>query len=120
MNEAYFLTVGMLTIHESVITTWGVMLFIISLVWLATRQIKMLPSGVQTVIEAIFETIEQAILEVAPEHGRLIMPFIATLWVFLVITNLVGLIPWLHSPTGDLSVTSALAILVFLSVHWFG
>jgi len=30
------------------------------------------------------------------------------------------LIPGLHSPTGDLSVTSALAILVFLSVHWFG
>ena len=120
MNEAYSLTVGMLTIHESVITTWGVMLFIISLVWLATRQMKMLPSGVQTVIEAIFEAIEQAILEVAPEHGRLIMPFIATLWVFLVIANLVGLIPGLHSPTGNLSVTSALAILVFLSVHWFG
>lgn len=120
MNESYSLTVGMLTIHESVITTWGVMLFIISLVWLATRQMKMLPSGVQTVIEAIFEAIEQAILEVAPEHGRLIMPFIATLWVFLVIANLVGLIPGLHSPTGNLSVTSALAILVFLSVHWFG
>ncbi|MCK5120434.1 MAG: F0F1 ATP synthase subunit A [Methylococcales bacterium] len=120
MNEAYFLTVGMLTIHEPVIATWGVMLFIISLVWLATRQMKMLPSGVQTVIEAIFEAIEQAILEVAPEHGRLIMPFIATLWVFLVIANLVGLIPGLHSPTGNLSVTSALAILVFLSVHWFG
>ncbi len=80
----------------------------------------MLPSGLQTVIEGIFEAMEQAVLEVAPEHGRKIMPFIATLWVFLVVANLVGLIPGLHSPTGDLSVTSALAILVFLSVHWFG
>ena len=31
-----------------------------------------------------------------------------------------GLIPGLHSPTRDLSATTALALLVFLSVHWFG
>ena len=120
MDEVYSFTVGLLTIHASVITTWGIMLFIISLVWLATLHMNMLPSGMQIVIEVIFEAIEQAILEVTPEHGRQIMPFIATLWVFLIIANMTGLIPGLHSPTGDLSVTSALAILVFLSVHWFG
>jgi F-type H+-transporting ATPase subunit a len=37
-----------------------------------------------------------------------------------VIANLCGLIPGLHSPTRDLSATSALAILVFLSVYWYG
>ena len=120
MDEAYSLKVGLLTIHASVISTWAVMVFIISLVWLATRHMQMFPSGVQTVIEGIYETMEQAILEAAPEHGRQIMPFITTLWVFLIIANMVGLIPGLHSPTSDLSVTSALAILVFLSVHWFG
>lgn len=120
MDEGYSFTVGTLTIHASIISTWGVMIFIISLVWLATRHMQMLPTGVQTVIEGIFEAMEQAVLEVTPEHGRLIMPFIATLWLFLIIANMVGLIPGLHSPTGDLSVTSALAILVFLSVHWFG
>lgn len=120
MDDTYSFTIGIITIHASIISTWGVMVFIISLVWLGTRNMQMFPSGVQTVIEAIFEVIEQAILEVAPEHGRQIMPFIATLWVFLIIANLVGLIPGLHSPTSDLSVTSALAILVFLSAHWFG
>jgi len=120
MDEGYSLSLGQLTLHASVISTWGVMVFIISLVWLATRHMKMLPSPVQTVIEGIFEAMEQTVLEVTPEHGRIIMPFISTLWVFLIIANMVGLIPGLHSPTGDLSVTSALAILVFLSVHWFG
>ncbi len=120
MDEGYSLSLGQLSIHASVISTWAVMVFIISLVWLATRHMKMLPSGMQTVIEGIFEAMEEAVLEVTPEHGRLIMPFISTLWVFLIIANMVGLIPGLHSPTGDLSVTSALAILVFLSVHWFG
>ena len=120
MDHAYSFSIGTLVIHASIISTWGVMLFIISLVWLATRQLQMVPGSIQTVIEGIFEAMEQAVLEVAPEHGRQIMPFIATLWVFLVVANLVGLIPGLHSPTADLSVTSALAILVFLSVHWFG
>ena len=120
MDHAYSFSLGTLVIHASIISTWGVMLFIISLVWLATRQLQMVPGSIQTVIEGIFEAMEQAVLEVAPEHGRQIMPFIATLWVFLVVANLVGLIPGLHSPTADLSVTSALAILVFLSVHWFG
>ena len=48
------------------------------------------------------------------------MPFIGSLWVFLVVANLVGLIPGLASPTHDLSATAALALLVFLSVHWYG
>ena len=39
---------------------------------------------------------------------------------FILLTNLIGLIPGVHSPTSDLSVTAALAVLVFLSVHWFG
>ncbi|MCK5354568.1 MAG: F0F1 ATP synthase subunit A [Methyloprofundus sp.] len=120
MNENYSLMLGMLNISASVMASWGIMLFIICFAWLATRQMKMRPSSVQIIIEGIFAAIEQGILEVAPEHGRQIMPFIATLWIFLVISNLLGLIPGLHSPTGDLSVTSALAILVFLSVHWFG
>lgn len=88
--------------------------------WLTTRHMKMLPGLMQTTIESIFSVIEQSILAVAPEHGRQIMPFIATLWLFLVVANLLGLVPGLHSPTRDLSVTAALALLVFLSVHWFG
>jgi len=88
--------------------------------WLSTRSLKLFPSAAQTVVESIVAAIDEAILAVAPEHGRQIMPFIASLWIFLTIANLVSLIPGLHSPTQDLSVTSALAVLVFFSVHWFG
>ena len=40
--------------------------------------------------------------------------------MFLVVANLLGIVPELHSPTGDLSTTAALAFVVFVSVHWFG
>jgi len=103
-----------------VMTTWGIMLVLTLIAWLSTRSLKLFPGAVQTVVESIVAAIDEAILAVAPEHGRQIMPFIASLWIFLTIANLVSLIPGLHSPTRDLSVTSALAVLVFFSVHWFG
>jgi F-type H+-transporting ATPase subunit a len=118
-NELTF-ALGPIVIGASLITTWGIMLAITLIAWFSTRHLDMLPGKLQTTAEGIVTAIDEAIAAVAPEHGRQIMPFISTLWLFLIIANLVGLIPGLHSPTRDLSVTSALAILVFFSVHWFG
>jgi len=70
--------------------------------------------------EGIVCAIENGIAAVSPQYTRQLLPFIGSLWIFLVVANLVGLIPGLHSPTSDLSATGALALLVFLSVHWYG
>ncbi|MGR9045067.1 MAG: F0F1 ATP synthase subunit A [Gammaproteobacteria bacterium] len=120
MENDYFLTLGPVTLTGSVLTTWGIMLVIAAAAGFATRQMDLLAGSLQTALEGIVSALEEAVLAVAPDHGRQIMPFVATLWLFLVVANLVGLIPGLHSPTRDLSVTSALAVLVFFSVHWFG
>jgi F-type H+-transporting ATPase subunit a len=118
-NEIIF-SFGPVAIAISVATTWGIMLAISAIAWLATRHLEMLPGTFQTIVEGIVAAIDEAIAAVAPEHGRQILPFIATLWLFLIVANLLSLVPGLHSPTRDLSVTSALAVLVFFSVHWFG
>jgi F-type H+-transporting ATPase subunit a len=120
MENTYSFTIGSLNISLSVFTTWGIILVLTLIAWLSTRNLKLFPGAIQTVVESIVAAIDEAILAVAPQHGRQIMPFIASLWIFLTIANLVSLIPGLHSPTRDLSVTSALAVLVFFSVHWFG
>jgi F-type H+-transporting ATPase subunit a len=120
MDNADDYAMGSLVISISVITTWGIMLVLTLIAWLSTRNLKLFPGAIQTIVESIVAAIDEAIMAVAPVHGRLIMPFIASLWIFLVFANLIGLIPGFHSPTRDLSVTSALAILVFFSVHWFG
>ena len=111
---------GSVQITNTVITTWIVMAITGCLAWLATRRLQMKPSRIQTLIEAMVSVIEESIRGIAPQHAQRIMPFIGTLWVFIVIANLIGLIPGMHSPTRDLSATAALAFLVFLSVHWFG
>jgi F-type H+-transporting ATPase subunit a len=120
MENGFKLVIGPLHIDDSVLTTWGIMLVFTLVAWLSTRKLKLFPDMGQTIVESIVAVIDEAILAVAPQHGRQIMPFIATLWLFLVVANLISLIPGLHSPTRDLSVTSALAVLVFFSVHWYG
>ncbi len=113
-------TVAGFAVTSTVITTWLVMVLLGGLSWLLTRQLRSEPGLIQTSLEIAVSMIETAIREVAPDHVRQLMPFIGSLWIYIVAANLIGLIPGLHSPTRDLSATAALAILVFLSVHWYG
>jgi len=111
---------GPVSITATVVTTWAIMGTIWLVAWLVTRRLRLEPGPLQTAAEGIVATIESAIAAVAPGYSRQIMPFIGSLWLFLVIANLSGLIPGVHSPTRDLSATTAMALLVFLSTHWFG
>jgi F-type H+-transporting ATPase subunit a len=111
---------GPVMITNTVVTTWVIMSIIWLLAWLLSRSLSTEPGPVQTAVEGIVSSIEDMVSAVSPRHARQIMPFIGSLWIFLVIANLSGLIPGVHAPTRDLSATAALAILVFLSTHWFG
>jgi F-type H+-transporting ATPase subunit a len=107
-------------ISGSVITSWGLMVLLAVVSLISAKSLRENPGNYQVVLEGIVSAMEDAIRAVLPEKSDLIFPFVATLWIFILFANLTGIVPGLHSPTSDLSVTSSLAILVFLSVHWFG
>ncbi len=111
---------GPLGITNTVVTTWAIMLVFAALAAFCSRRLKDEPARWQVALEGIVITIEAAIAEVLPRQPRRVLPFVATLWLFVLVANLAGLIPGLHAPTRDLSATAALAVLVLLSTHWFG
>jgi len=113
-------SLGPIGVTVPVVTTWGIMLALVTLSWLATRSLQQKPGPTQVVLEGVIGAMDRAVREVLPNAATQVLPFIGTLWVFVVVANLVGIIPGLHSPTGALSTTAALAVLVFMSVHWFG
>lgn len=120
-TNAALLIFGPFTLTGTVVTTWALMLALGFGCWLMTRNLSVDDPGmIQTTLEGIVQAIYNTIDGVLPGKGPLLLPFVGTLWLFIGLANLVGLIPEMHSPTGDLSTTAALAILVFLSVHWFG
>ncbi len=111
---------GDFQLTDTVATTW-LLLVVIGLLCIgATRRLEREPGRIQTVTEGIVLALHEAIEAVAPGHATRLLPFIGSLWIFLVTANLTGLIPGLSSPTASLSATTALALLVFASVHWFG
>ena len=112
--------IGPIAITNTVVMTWAIMLALSLAAWVVTRSLRSTPGPWQVVIEGIVSAIEDAIRAVLPDQFRQVMPFVATLWLFILVANLVSLIPGMRSPTGDLSLTAALALLVFLAVHWYG
>jgi F-type H+-transporting ATPase subunit a len=112
---------GPFAIGATVLTTWLVMALLTGLAWFGTRKLSVgAPSRLQTALEGAVLALESAIEAVAPGHAGRLLPFIGSLWVFIAAANLIGLVPGLASPTGNLSTTVALALLVFAAVHWFG
>ena len=118
--EPVLFNLGPLPISETVATTWAMMLCLLLICWVSSRRLKLDPEPWQVALEGVVGAIQDAIEAVLPQHALVVLPFVGSLWIFAVVANLIGVIPGLHGPTADLSTTSALALLVFLSVHWYG
>ena len=112
---------GAVAITDTVVTTWALMLCLAVAARLLTMKLAVLPTLRQTIAEGVVAAIEKAVGEVVPAAAvRPVLPFVATLWIFILAANLAGLIPGAHAPTRDLATTAALAVLVFASTHWYG
>lgn len=115
---------GPLQITDSIITIWFIMLVLAGLgFWLTknlTQALEASPSILQIIAEGTINVVESTVREVLPQYTKMLTPFILSLWLLLGLANLIGLVPGFESPTRDLSITAALAIIVFFSVHWFG
>ena len=111
---------GPVAISTAVVTTWGIMAVFVLTAWFISRRLTIDPGPLQVAVEGVVQAIHSAVYEVLPRRADSVFPFVATLWLFIGVANLSSLIPGVHSPTGNMSVTTALALLVFCSVHWFG
>lgn len=120
MNEGAGLDLGFIVLSQSVLTTWGLMVALLIFSGFLSFKLKAEDNPWRTVAETIYTMMENAVKDVVPTHYEQVTPLVSTLWIYLVFANLLGLIPGLSSPTADLSQTTALALIVFVSVHWFG
>lgn len=121
LSSNVWLTLFGVTLHESLLLSLLVSALLCGLALLIRARLAERPSLLQTSAEASLTLMRNAVAEVVPaDKVDQVLPFIGTLWLFVLLANLLGLIPGLSSPTRDLSVTAALASLVFLAVHAFG
>jgi F-type H+-transporting ATPase subunit a len=112
--------IGPVPITRPVVTTWLIIAVLALLCWLLTRRLQRLPDGRQAVLEDLVTGMTRQIEEVIRKDPRPFLPLLGTLFIFLVVANLSGLIPGMEAPTSRIETPAALALIVFFSVHYFG
>ncbi|MCB5411127.1 F0F1 ATP synthase subunit A [Pseudogemmobacter faecipullorum] len=104
------------------VTLWmGIALVaIFALFVLATRQRGIIPSRLQSIAEVFYGFIHNMVEEVAGHDGVKYFPYVMTLFLFVLLSNLLGLLPMSFTTTSHVAVTASLAVLVFLGVTLIG
>ena len=107
--------------HLVVVTyTWFIMATLALFSFLATRRVSILPGRFQNVMEVVVEGIDTFLTDTMGPEGRKFFPLIATLGIYILTSNLLGLIPGFESPTANLNTTVSLAVVVFAMTHIVG
>ena len=121
-DQKIFWEYGFFNLNLTIVVTWVLMILMVTGAWLITRNLKsdIKTSRWQNVLEMLVLTMKDQIKEVGLNKPRKYMGFIGTMFLFIVVSNLLSIIPWYEPPTASLSTTTALAICVFLAVPLFG
>ena len=107
-------------LYPHVIYSWFVILLLIILAILATRKIEMIPTKGQNFFEIVISGMEEFMVDITGEEGRWFFPIIATIFIYIVVCNLLGLVPGFFPPTASLNTTVSCAIPVFVFTHFIG
>lgn len=112
--------IGPVVITNTVIITWLAMTVIIIGSYLLTRRLSLTPGVRQEILESILEAAEKTIKETVPIDPWEVIPLITTIWILIGVSNLIGLVPGLMTPTADINTTFAFAVISFSLMHVVG
>ena len=93
-------------------------LFIIIVARIASRNPQLMPGRLQNLVEFIVEELEKFIVGILGPRGKRYVPFLGTLFIYILCMNYSGIVPLLKAPTANLNETLALALCVFFYVQY--
>ena len=108
---------------DTLVTMWAAMLFLLGVAFIATRKLSIIPNKLQLVFETVLGLLWGLVDNLMPKEGRKHIPLIASLFLFIITANLMGQLPLrmielktgeIASPTNDINLTAALAIIVLI------
>ena len=93
---------------------------VVSVGVIAARKTHFIPEGVRNFCEAVVEGVDAFVTGILGEDGREHVPFLGTLFLYILIMNWSGLIPFMKSPTSGWSITVAVALITMIYVQYTG
>ncbi|MDA3916011.1 MAG: F0F1 ATP synthase subunit A [Deltaproteobacteria bacterium] len=102
-------------IHPHITYMWLCMIILIFFGWLAGKSVSMVPDTVQNVFETLVGGLEEFVVTITGEEGRKSFPLVITIFIFILLSNLFGLLPGFYPPTASINTTLACAL---IAVGW--
>jgi F-type H+-transporting ATPase subunit a len=93
---------------------------VILLFVLGTGKRSLIPGRVQSIAEVIYGFVRKMVEDVAGHDGLKYFPYILTLFLFILFSNFLGLLPKSFTTTSHIAVTAVMAMAVFLTVTVLG
>ena len=128
--EHWVVQIGNMTFNmDTLLTMWSAMLFLIIFAFISTRKLSIIPNKLQAFCETIMNFFYGVLDMMMPENNRKHVPLIASLFLFILMANLMGQLPLklielkhgeFASPTNDINLTGALAIIVLVYYVFMG
>lgn len=111
-----------LVINATLVFTWFTMALLVVGAAVVTRRLTVVPPlpTWQNLLEMVVEGIYDQIRDITQQDPEPYFDFVGTLFLFIVTSNVLAVVPGYQAPTGSLSTTTALAICVFVAVPIFG
>lgn len=95
--------------------------FLCVVAYFATRHARMIPGPLQNLVEMLVDGLNNFITGILGEkNAKRFVPFLGSLFLYIWVMNLAGLVPFLESPTSNLNTTFALALTVFVYAQVVG
>ena len=102
-----------ISITKAVVMMWVVVALVTVLMVKASSSRKLVPSKLQNMAEMVAEFIRNIILDTMGHKGMRFFPLVATLFLFILFCNLIGLIPGSYTVTSQIAVTAVFAVSVY-------
>jgi F-type H+-transporting ATPase subunit a len=119
-------SIGPITYTNAHFTMLLVMVLLSTLAFVSTRNMRDQPSGLQNAVEMLVQGLGDFVVSIGGPKAIKYLPLFGTLFLFIVTSNwlsvvpLVGQITWLHSPTADYHITFAMAFVSWLAYQTEG
>lgn len=110
-----------LILTDVVTTSWAAILILALLSWLMTRGLSVSqPKRPQLIAESVILAMAKQIKDFSQMPIERFFSLIATMWLFVGMSNLIGMTPFFSTPTRDISAVLGLTAITFFSIYYFG
>jgi len=106
--------------YPHVLYSWLVMALLIIFGSIAVKKLDIIPTRAQNFFEIILEGLENFMVDITGEEGRWFFPVLGTVFLYIFVCNLIGLVPGFFPPTASYNTTLSCAIVVFCFTHYIG